>query len=295
MRSILFFVNSFGKGGAERVCVNLGEEYVKQGYNVCFITLFENSSYIESNTKFNICNLKLDEKMSKLELIDSIFRAKKNINSFVKKNYGSDGYALISAHLPLSHICASLSIVKKECLYVQHTSLLQENRHRIGYDLFYKFKNNVCVSEGLKREMKEKMGIKKLECIYNPIDLQRIYELRQNSIGDISKPYILVVGRLIQTKRFDRAIKIFKKGEFYKKYDLYIIGEGELKSELIKLTNKLELQHSVKFLGWQNNVYKWMNKAELVLQTSDREAFPMILIEALASGTKVVASDAGIA
>lgn len=32
MRSILFFVNSFGKGGAERVCVNLGEEYVKQGY-----------------------------------------------------------------------------------------------------------------------------------------------------------------------------------------------------------------------------------------------------------------------
>ena len=34
-----------------------------------------------------------------------------------------------------------------------------------------------------------------------------------------------------------------------------------------------------------------MNKAELVLQTSDREAFPMILIEALASGTKVVASD----
>ena len=135
------------------------------------------------------------------------------------------------------------------------------------------------------------MGIKKLECIYNPIDLQRIYELRQNSIGDISKPYILVVGRLIQTKRFDRAIKIFKKGEFYKKYDLYIIGEGELKSELIKLTNKLELQHSVKFLGWQNNVYKWMNKAELVLQTSDREAFPMILIEALASGTKVVASD----
>lgn len=224
MRSILFFVNSFGKGGAERVCVNLGEEYVKQGYNVCFITLFENSSYIESNTKFNICNLKLDEKMSKLELIDSIFRAKKNINSFVKKNYGSDGYALISAHLPLSHICASLSIVKKECLYVQHTSLLQENRHRIGYDLFYKFKNNVCVSEGLKREMKEKMGIKKLECIYNPIDLQRIYELRQNSIGDISKPYILVVGRLIQTKRFDRAIKIFKKESFIKNM-IYILLE----------------------------------------------------------------------
>ncbi len=86
-------------------------------------------------------------------------------------------------------------------------------------------------------------------------------------------------------------LKFLKKESFIKKYDLYIIGEGELKSELIKLTNKLELQHSVKFLGWQNNVYKWMNKAELVLQTSDREAFPMILIEALASGTKVVASD----
>ena len=38
MRSILFFVNSFGKGGAERVCVNLGEEYVKQGYNCLLYT-----------------------------------------------------------------------------------------------------------------------------------------------------------------------------------------------------------------------------------------------------------------
>lgn len=93
--------------------------------------------------------------------------------------------------MPLSHICASLSIVKKECLYVQHTSLLQENRHRIGYDLFYKFKNNVCVSEGLKREMKEKMGIKKLECIYNPIDCKR-QTMRQSLkstppiIGDVA-------------------------------------------------------------------------------------------------------------
>lgn len=81
----------------------------------------------------------------------------------------------------------------------------------------------MCIRRFKKRN-ERKDGDKKLECIYNPIDLQRIYELRQNSIGDISKPYILVVGRLIQTKRFDRAIKIFKKESFIKNM-IYILLE----------------------------------------------------------------------
>ncbi len=293
MRTVLFFVNSFGKGGAERVCVNLGLQYLKEGYKVCFVTLLRNVDYLDDKYKFEILNLGIDEKQPKSEAISKILRQRKKVNNFILKNMPEEGYSLVTAHLPLSHLCASMSLLGKKCLYVQHTSLLQEKRNRWVYSFLYKRKMNICVSKGLQIEMNNDMKIaeKRTKTIYNPVDVDKIQELSCENVGQIKRPYMLVVGRLIETKRFDKAIQIFFEGDFYKKYDLYILGEGALKSDLIDLVKKYGISKYVKFMGWQANVYKWMKNAQLILQTSDREAFPMVLIEALASGTKIVASD----
>ncbi len=51
------------------------------------------------------------------------------------------------------------------------------------------------------------------------------------------------------------------------------------------------LTQSVIFMGWQENVYKWLANCEVLICTSDFEAFPMNLIEAFACQAKVVSSD----
>lgn len=163
---------------------------------------------------------------------------------------------------------------------------------RYAYKWFYKKKMNICVSDGLKTECIEKMNFNPLttKTIYNPINSEHIKNIDSNSDNKY-KPYFLCVGRLAKEKRFDRAIEIFYKGRFYEKFKLIFLGTGELEAQLKSQVEGLGIKKSVYFLGWKKDVYVWMKNAELVLQTSEREALSMSLIEALACGTRVVASD----
>lgn len=292
MKRILFFVNSLRKGGAEKVCINLGNWYRENGYIVDYIVLF-NHNLDDNITNGHIFCLNLDSNISKLKLIRQIKKKVKKINNFITEQEKTGNYDLITAHLPLSHICANSSIVKKKCLYVQHTSLyLYNKKMRYAYKWFYKKKMNICVSDGLKTECIEKMNFNPLttKTIYNPINSEHIKNIDSNSDNKY-KPYFLCVGRLAKEKRFDRAIEIFYKGRFYEKFKLIFLGTGELEAQLKSQVEGLGIKKSVYFLGWKKDVYVWMKNAELVLQTSEREALSMSLIEALACGTRVVASD----
>ena len=53
----------------------------------------------------------------------------------------------------------------------------------------------------------------------------------------------------------------------------------------------MQLTQDVIFMGWQDNIYKWLANCEVLICTSDVEAFPMNLIEAFACKTKVVSSN----
>lgn len=290
---ILFFVNSLGNGGAERVCVNLANEYVASGADVYFITLFKNEEYQEDKSEFNILCLNLRKETSKICVIKKILENRKQINSFILKNSLDVSYDLITAHLPLSHICAAISVAKNKCLYVQHISLLRSKiKFYLFYKNFYKNKINICVSNGLAKEFVNTIGYtnKNVCVIFNPVLINDI-KMRANEKFHYSNPYILCVGRLSRQKRFDRVIRIFFKGKYYKKYHLVILGEGEKKKELEEEVKRLNLENFVHFAGWQKNVYVWMHHAELLLHTSEYEALPMVLIEALASRTRIVASN----
>ena len=287
----VFFVNSLKDGGAERVCNNLAAICVKEGYEVDLVTLYKNTSDEEINSINHFC-LELNRKVSKREIIKELLHKRKRVNRFIRENEMKGEYVLITAHLPLSHICASLSSKGNLCLYIQHTSLLSEGRYEKLYLFFYKKRMNVCVSKGLEKEFLQKMKYNrnKVSVIYNPLSVS---EIRKKSLEPIEfeKPYMLCVGRLVDLKRFDRAIRIFYHGGFHRDYKLVILGQGGLKQKLEEQTKQMGIQDRVCFLGWKENVYAWMRQAELLYQTSDREALPMVLIEALASGTWVVAGN----
>ena len=86
-------------------------------------------------------------------------------------------------------------------------------------------------------------------------------------------------------------MKFFLNGKFYNNYKLVFCGTGELEEEIKQKVEKLKLSEKVIFLGWQENVYKWMKNSKLLVCTSDNEGFPMNLIEAMACGTKIVSSN----
>ena len=106
------------------------------------------------------------------------------------------------------------------------------------------------------------------------------------------KKKILFVGRLVPLKNLTDLLKAF--GIVSKKYPglkLEIVGQGPLENELKKLCGKLEIEKKVAFLGSVSteDIAKKMHESLALVNPSLREGFGLVLLEAMACGTPVIA------
>jgi len=104
-----------------------------------------------------------------------------------------------------------------------------------------------------------------------------------------------IIGRLVPIKNhrmFLEAAKMIKDAQKIKTR-FFIIGDGELREELEYYAARLGLDKEVIFLGWQNNLEDIYRDLDIVALTSLNEGMPVSLIEALAAGRPVIATDVG--
>ena len=74
-------------------------------------------------------------------------------------------------------------------------------------------------------------------------------------------------------------------------YNLLIIGEGEYRNKLNKLIINKNLSEKVFLLGYKNNVYKYLKKADFFILTSLWEDPGFVILEAALSNTNIISSD----
>jgi glycosyltransferase involved in cell wall biosynthesis len=138
-------------------------------------------------------------------------------------------------------------------------------------------KNKLCLLRDPAIKLKE-FAKKKFEKIKN-------YQTK-------NKKYIVGIGRLTRQKNFNLLIDGFnhiqKKNN---EYELIIIGEGEKRSELLKLIKSYKLEKKIHLVGFKNNVYKYLKKAHCFILTSLWEDPGFVLIEAGLSNATVISSD----
>jgi len=111
-----------------------------------------------------------------------------------------------------------------------------------------------------------------------------------------SSSRILYVGKLIHYKGVDTLIKAFKIVTKSHNCHLTIVGDGEQRDELMDLVKKLEICDQVTFTGWVPDellprYYRTSDLFVLPSLSSRREAFGIVLLEAMACGVPVIASD----
>ena len=105
-----------------------------------------------------------------------------------------------------------------------------------------------------------------------------------------------IVGRLVPIKNhrlfLEGAAKVIRDNPAL---DLRfkIIGDGELRAELEEFSRKLNLSSAVEFSGWQKDLSGVYANLDIVCLTSINEGTPVSLIEAMASGKVIAATDAG--
>jgi len=108
--------------------------------------------------------------------------------------------------------------------------------------------------------------------------------------------WILFVGRFQQQKAPIRLIQTYAQ---YKKRNkdsyLILIGEGNLKNQIKDYVRKSELERSVFFIDFKNQLElaEFYRASDVMLLTSNFEGMPMCVLEALGSGLPVVSTDVG--
>jgi len=158
----------------------------------------------------------------------------------------------------------------------------------------------ISVCEGLKADMVE-MGIKgeMIKVIPNGIDVRKFAVLGREKMRikleiPVGAKIILSVGGLIKRKGFDLLITAFSKViQKDKDLRLYIIGEGPERSSLQKIIDNYRLEKTVRLVGHVPNddLASWYSAADVFCLTSSREGWANVLMESLACGTPVVATN----
>lgn len=127
------------------------------------------------------------------------------------------------------------------------------------------------------------------------VDHGRIAEAVREPIAegvlDPGVPTVLYVGRLAQVKGVDLLLRAISRALGRHPFQLVIVGDGEERSGLERLAEELGVASHVKFLGWQKNPYAFMGQAAILVVPSLSEGLSYVVLEGLACGCPIVASD----
>ncbi len=150
--------------------------------------------------------------------------------------------------------------------------------------------------------LKYKIAPKKKMCIIeNGIDFSKfansdMYRTETRKKYDIDKNDIVigVVGRLSEQKDPMTTIRVFKMvKDKYSNAKLMMVGSGELEDEVRGFAKSNNIDKDVIITGWIDNVEKYIPAFDIAVLPSKWEGFGLVIVEYMACGKPVVASNVG--
>jgi len=170
--------------------------------------------------------------------------------------------------------------------------------YRLDLVVLKRFDKVVAVSEKISESLRlSKIPPSKICMIRNGIDVLNFRsrnESHQVGSTDQSKMRIGVVGRLVPEKGFHyflhAAREILNR---YPKTEILIVGDGPQRAELESLVRDFGIGSQVVFVGVTDNMRSVYSSVDMVVLPSLNEGLPLVLLEALAAGKPVVATNVG--
>ncbi len=158
----------------------------------------------------------------------------------------------------------------------------------------------IAVSERLRIELTDAYPEEKLRCIHNGIDVethrsrsQKPIDREQLGVGR-DEFAVGVVGRLTAVKGIDVFLESARQiAQANPAARFVVVGDGPLRRTLERQAGEQGLSGRVIFLGHRDDAARLVGALDLLMIPSRSEGIPMVLLEALASETPVVASRVG--
>jgi glycosyltransferase involved in cell wall biosynthesis len=286
-------------GGDAIVVSSLEKEQTKQGHIVYIATtncpeIIEKESLYKFGLKDKAKNLDKISFKRVFSLIILTYQGLlyiKKIKPDVIHSHSSDIGFIISIpakayHIPVINTAHIVTFTNKEYHPIKRFA-------ELFFLKYAGFKKIITVDKsslsGFKKER-----IKRVEYIPNGVDLE--YYCKQKAGKDDQIIRFLFIGRLEKQKGLEyllQAVRILKNQN--KKFLVTIVGNGSQEKNLKKLSKELEIEELIKFEGIIENklIPEQYQNADIFILPSIHEGFPLVNLEAMASGLPIIATNVG--
>ncbi len=303
-KSILFVYSNMGDGGTQRQKSILSKE-LKNKYNLT-MALFKNEHVhkfdgqiidIKAPTTKNVF-LFLYYAARRIYVLRKLFKSN-NYDIIISSSLVSNTFSLLVKCLFRVNIPVIITFNNANKLKSKDMGLSGKIASFLNRKLSSCADLIVPVSNGLREELiKDKYPERKVKTIYNGIPIDEIIKLSKEKLDSnhakILKRQtfkIIAVGRLSKQKDYFTLLKAIEVLRSKYKVELIILGEGELKAEIISEIHKRNISENVHLIGWVKNPYKYIKKSDVFVLSSLWEGFPNVILEALCCGLPVVSTD----
>lgn len=300
MKKIMFFINTLDGGGAERVLVDLLNCMDTDSYEIDLITVTQGINKKFLTDKINYYPIiKTNNKVINNLLKKIVYHIPKRLFSllFMRKKYDIEVAYLEG--FPTSVIGARRNNAKKIAFIhfdVSKGNILSSYyKDKQGCLNEYGRFSRVCfVSNQSKIGFEKTIGKLDNACVvHNVLDYK---EIKKRSLEKVDIEYstnglkLLSIGRLAKQKGYGRLIKILAELEKRYEFELFIVGEGPERSYLETLIEKYQIK-SVRLIGYMQNPYPFMKKADIFVCSSIFEGYSTVVTEATSLGLPVITTD----
>jgi glycosyltransferase involved in cell wall biosynthesis len=296
---IALYVPNFTGAGAQRVILNLACGLSEIGIEVDVLVANAVGELIGDFPKGpRLVNLKSKGTLASLPRLIRYLKSEKpyamlstmingNVVAIIAKMLSRTKVTLIASEVTTQTSRQYYRPSTKEFVLFQMMKLLYKkadlviaNSHDTGFEL---------IENGIVKQ-------EQLRIIHNPIVSRSLFEMQRENIShpwfqEEKNPIIISVGRLHKLKDFETLIRAFSIVRTVRIVRLVIFGEGEDRERLQYIIDQLGIAKDVDLPGFTNNPHAYLYRSSVFVLCSKYEGFGNVLVEALAAGIPVVASN----
>lgn len=299
-KSIIMLIRALDGGGAQRDAITLANGLARAGWPIAIATLDAAGPLRQRIADaVPIIDLGQGRKLRMAQAIGplaTLLRQARPAAVIASEASGNCLLALVLDRLAPSQRPAIILREVASPLAARRHDPYWQNRlaYRLAPWLYPRADRVVCLTKAVQHELVDHFGV----APYRAVHLGTNAVLDHGDLAQLARPMfrdpgaIVAVGRLSPEKDFQRLIKAFAALSLVHPVRLTILGEGPERARLERLIAERGLGQRVSLPGFVANPLEYVRRARLLVSASRYEGFGNAIVEALACGTPVVATDA---
>lgn len=311
-KKILIRIGSLRHGGAEKVLVTFLKNLPAEKYEIdLLLNLYSGKYLLEVPHFVNILYLNKGEMITTNRIRDLPVKAFRVLYQKVFKIFPQLLYQFIlkgkkydvefaAIHGMRDEVLNSPLKSSKKIIWIHNDLKKTEFHHYTEAEIrnFFGFDKIMVISEKIQHDFENlahnDQEKNKIVRIFNPLDTEEILpnSERESIKSEDDIPVFISIGTIFPQKGFDRLLNVHKRlldEGFYHK--IIILGDGYDFENIKKLKEHLGISETVALLGFMENPYPYLKKADFYILSSRYEGFPTVLMEAITLKKKIIATD----